>query len=113
MSRTIRRKGYKKQLKSGRSHFEKDYVTDWVKPEGVEAWGGGKRVPLTGKEYDKAYHAFHGDTKRGYGWGNHIVSRQLSIESWRVQNKAEIIRFIKDNDYEVMPHKPRCLSWDR
>jgi hypothetical protein len=113
MSRTVRRTSYKKQLKSGRSHFVEDYVSDRIKPEGVDAWAGGKRVLLTGKEYEQAYHAFHGDTKRGYGWGNHIISRQISIQSWRIQNKAEIIRFIKDNDYEVMMHNPRCLSWDR
>lgn len=113
MSRTIRRTKEKKRLKSGKSHFVKDYVTDYAMPEGVEAWRGAKTVYLTGKEYDKGYYTFHGDTQRNFGWSNPPYDRKESINAWRNKNKMEIIRFIQNNDHEVVVHKVRCLSWER
>lgn len=118
MSNTIRRTSYKKHNKSGRSHFLADYTSNYldvyegVKGE-VEAWGGKPSVKLTGKAYQQAFHFFHGDTSRGFGWGNHKISRKISHDTLRMELKKEIYRFLKNEEYEVMERRIRCLSWDR
>ena len=116
MSRTIRRTRDKRRNKSGRSNFAKDYVFDRVENYldlTWQSWAGMPLVKLTGKEYDKQFWSFHGDTKPGYGWGNGTYSRKHSEDCLRMLNKQEIIKYLKDSDHEVIPHKPFCLSWER
>lgn len=113
MSRTVRRTKEKKRNKSGSSHFINYYVTDSFLPEGVTHWGGGKKVLLTGKEYSQGYYYFHGDTSRNHCWGNHKVSRVYSHRKWDTTMKEEVLRFMKDPDYEIIVYKLPCIAWDR
>ena len=113
MSRTIRRTRDKKRNKSGRSNFEHYYVTDCIDDRTINGWGGLKHYTLTGKEFDKKYWKFHGDTTPGYGWSVIKYTRQIFEDSCRMKNKEEIQRFYKDEDYEVFTHNPGCLSWER
>lgn len=118
MSRTMRRTSDKKRFNSGRSHFVDDYIYDyeekWEGRDGVvDAWRGKPSKKLTGKEYGRAYHKFHGDTNPGYGWGNYPYSRYHSHQVARAQNKNQIERYKKDPNHEVVICNVRCLSWDR
>lgn len=118
MSRTIRRTGDKKRNKSGRSHFVENYITDypeeWFGVKGkVKGWGGLPTIWKEGREYDKGFHKFHGDTKRGYGWSNHTYTRFRFEQRCRMKNKMEIQKWLNDNEYEVFTYQPGCLSWER
>jgi hypothetical protein len=107
MSKTIRRTRAKKHNKSGRSNFVTYWVTNWTYDE-EGLW---KRIPLEGKEYDQAYWRFHSDRLKHLG--NSKGSRHEAERNCRRKNKEELFRYFKDEDYEVMLHEPRCLSWDR
>jgi len=113
MSRTFRRKGDKKRNKSGRSHFEKDYVNDCYDDRSINGWGGLVHYTLTGKAFDKAFWKFHGDSSNAYGWSNPIGSRKAFEAECRMNNKQEIARYLKDDEYEIQVYYPSCLSWER
>ena len=116
MSRTIRRTRDKRRNKSGRSHFVKDYVYDRDETYlglGWQSWAGMPMVKLTGKEYDKQFWKFHADTKPGYGWGNPNYSRKHFEDRLRMLHKQELLKYLKDDEHEVILDKPFCLSWER
>jgi hypothetical protein len=116
MSRTIRRTGDKKRNKSGRAHFEHDYTHTYGDSNfesGFYAWGCKRSVKLEGKEFDKAFWKFHRDNHNSYGWSNHTWDRWHYEQRCRMKNKEEIIRFLKDDEYEVIVYQPGCLSWER
>lgn len=113
MSKTFRRKGDKKRNKSGRSHFIRNYVTDCYDDRSINGWGGLVHYTLTGKAFDKGYWKFHGDTNPGYGWGNSSYDRERFEAECRMNNKQEIARYLKDDEYEIQLHNPGCLSWER
>jgi hypothetical protein len=97
MSRTIRRT---KEKRNGRSHFLASYVTVYVDHwNGTVAmhgtWGMFPQVKLEGAEYDEMFHMFHGDTHKHYGW-----NLKGSKGSARAHNRAELQKWIQDNDYE-------------
>lgn len=118
MSRTIRRIKEKNSNKSGRSHFLKDYVV-----QSAEVWHGSKSEvtccggtpyqTLTGKEYSKAYHNFHGDSKASKVWSNPHYSKTLSHIKNRMHYKQEISRFVKNNEHDILNKELYCLSYDR
>lgn len=116
MARTVRRTRDKKRNKSGRSHFERDYThrkPRSERPNGFYAWGSYATIKLEGKEFDQAYWLFHRDHDGGYGWGNHKFDRWHYENRCRMKNKEEIIRYYKDEDYEVFAHQPGNLAWER
>jgi hypothetical protein len=105
-----------KQNKSGRSSFANSFVTtradQWEGTKSaVVCYAGCPSIPLTGKEYDKAYYWFHGDN--GVTWGNSKFSRQQSHAIARMNNKKELWLYENNPEYEVMPQFPHCLSWER
>ena len=114
MSRTFRRKGDKKRNKSGRSHFEKRFTVDHVEPPVPgRRYGNLPLISLEGKAFDKAFWKFHGDSSNAYGWSNPIGSRKAFEAECRMNNKQEIARYLKDDEYEIQFHNPGCLSWER
>lgn len=114
MSRTFRRKGDKKRNKSGRSHFEKDYTVDRAtSPIASWRYRNLPLISLEGKAFDKGYWKFHRDSGPGYGWGNSNYDRKRSETKCRMDNKQEIARYLKDEEYEVQAYYPGCLSWER
>jgi hypothetical protein len=111
MSRTIRRTRDKKRNKSGRSHFENSYTYDWLHTGPINSiW---LKVKMEGKAFEKAYWKFHGDRHNSYGFSNSTWSRFDAETSCRMKNKTEIIRYYKNEEYDVFAYNPRCLSWDR
>ena len=110
MARTIRRKGDKKRNKSGGSNSIEWYITDWKNDDDGLYQG---RVELVGKEFDKGYWKFHRDHHNSYGWSNHTWTRARYEDRCRMKNKEEIIRFMKDEEYEIFAYQPGCLSWER
>lgn len=118
MCRTIRRIKEKKHNKSGKSHFSKSYTTTYIEiwhgsKSDVVSWGGLPCISLEKEQYNKAFHDFHSDTKKNYGWSNPQYSKKLSHITSRMHYKQEISKFFKNNHYEVLEKKLRCLSWDR
>ena len=113
MSRTLRRTGDKKRNKSGRSNFEHDYVTDCYDDHNINGWGGLIHYTLAGKAFSKGYWKFHRDSRPGYGWGNSNYDRKRFETKCRMDNKQEIARYLKDEEYEVQAYYPGCLSWER
>ena len=115
MSRTIRRTGDKKRNKSGKSNFVENYTTTydetWM-PDAPFGWRCAPRVEMQGKEFDKAFHKFHGDTKPNYGWSHHWYTRYRFEQRCRMENKQRIIKYLKDPEYVVVPFQPGCLSWE-
>lgn len=115
MSRTIRRTGDKKRNKSGRSNFVEGYIYEHV-AEYLDlsrySWEGMPKVKLTGKEYGKQFWRFHRDTPNSYGWSNRTYTRKRFEDKLRMLHKKEISKFLKDETYEIVPFKPRCLSWE-
>lgn len=107
MSRTTRRTRAKKHNKSGSSHFVESWITTW-KYDSEGLW---YRILLVGKEYDQMYWHFHSDQLKHLG--NGVFSRAIAEDNCRIKNKEELDRYYKDEDYEVVTHNPRCLSWDR
>jgi hypothetical protein len=100
MSRTIRRTKYKHH----HALFEKDYT--YVRPD---EWLGMKRnyynasgFPLLkreGKEYIQAWHWFHSDN---FNDQEAIFHWYGSKESAREQNKQELTKWLKNEEYEPM-----------
>lgn len=118
MSRTIRRIKEKNTNKSGKSHFLKTYIVQ--KPDvwqgsksDITCWGGTPLEKLTGKEYDKAYHWFHGDAKSSKVWSNPAYSKTLTHIKHRMHYKQEVARFLKNDDYDISVKRLDCLSWER
>lgn len=56
------------------------------------------------------YWHFHSDQLKHLG--NGAYGRANAERNCRRKNKEELIRYYKDEDYEILPHNPRCLSWD-
>lgn len=118
MSRTIRRKRHKTQYQHCVSHDERDWTWDQDYEYGysVGRWSNYKthwkkpKYQLQGKAYKQAWWAFHKDgriyqTSYKWHWRN-VTERKV-----RGRNKAELVKFWKNPDYEVISHKPECLSW--
>ena len=118
MSRTIRRTRDKRRNKSGRSHFEKDYtefyVEHWNGPTAMHGtWACFPRVKAKGHAFNKGYWFFHGDNHNAHGFSNYTYSRKAAEDTCRAKNRQEIIKYYKDEEYEILIHNPACLSWDR
>lgn len=111
MSRTIRRTRDKRRNKSGSSNFETNWTHDWTRPEGTTWHFPWTRVLREGKDFDKAWWRFHSDWN--IPWGNGKGLRLDAEGQCRMNNKLELARYLKDNEYEVFTYEPRCLSWDR
>jgi hypothetical protein len=110
MSRTIRRTRGKRRNKSGRSSFENDYTFDRIHYGHWGYYAPSKNVKLEGKEFDKAYWKFHGDSNKAQ-WSYFKSWRVSAEKKCRAKNKEEIVRYYQNVNYEVMLHKPECLSW--
>lgn len=92
MSRTIRRK----KNKQHHSNFVSSYVD-------------GK---MSDEAFNTAFWRFHRDSKKNYGWvcGKMFFAEEEAIT--RAKNKQELIRYNKNEDYEVVNHFPRDVSWE-
>lgn len=99
MSRTYRRK-------HGESPF-------WARTTcGYDSEGIWRRVPLEGDELVKSVAKYHSDSGFGHGgpskWFKTITHREFKRKS-----KEEIIRYYKDEEYEVqILNNPRWPYWD-
>lgn len=105
MSRTIRRTKNKKH----HSLFEKKYTYNrpeqWLDvKEGFRRiwpdWGYGEGYPLLkrqGKEFWQAWHWYHSDNFNDYAA---LTRFEGYKESAREQNKRELVKWLKNEDYE-------------
>ena len=92
MSRTIRRI----KSKDHHSYFFSDYIDG----------------ELDEKSFDVVFWRYHRDSKKYYGW---VCGKEFFAEAEataRAKNKQEIVRYMKNEDYEVVNHFPRDVSWD-
>jgi len=109
MARTFRRKGDKKRNKGGRSHFEKEWTYEYAWEVSYGTYGACPLVPIVGREYWVKYHFFHSDNFRH---GSYRKSWRSEAEQiCRARNKQQIMRYLRDPNYEVMEIFPECLSW--
>ena len=107
MSRTIRRIRDKKKNSPQRYYGDITWWThDWIRKEE----GHWIKVKKEGKAYGRGYWRFHGDRIKGWSYTKWL--RQDAEGQARMKNKTEIARYLKDEDYEVIDHQPRDLSWD-
>jgi len=106
MSRTFRRKSGQRTNRA--TYFAQE---DWWTHERVcKDDGSWVKVKLEGKEYWKGYWRYHGDRIKHWTYPKGL--RKESHRAARLKNKREIVSFIQNEDYEVMTHKPRDLSYD-
>ena len=113
MSRTFRRKGYEKtqgttwDRKGDKfAGFYTEYDLDRT-----QNWLCIYREP-TKQEYYKEYWRVHGDHHRNY-WSPSHVYREARMRQNRSINKEEIIKWIKDDEYEPLTEaNPRSCLWD-
>lgn len=109
MSRTIRRTRSKKNY----SHFEKDYTfeRDYENHKELSGWCAIPKVKLEGREYKKAWHKYHGDTQKNYGWVEGKCYHEIAKVSTRAKNREEIARYLKNDEYDVVNHEEPDVSW--
>lgn len=102
MSRTIRRK-------SGKVPF-------WVGTGWVYMHGRERRVKLEGEELRKdlaKHHSDNGYASYASGRGPGVWFRKKEQHKYRMKSKQELIRFKKDNEYEVqIQARPYLPYWD-
>jgi hypothetical protein len=98
MSRTIRRTRSKKNY----SNFEKDYTfkRDYENHKELSGWCAIPKVKLEGREYQKAWHKFHGDTQKNYGWTEGKVYHDIAKTS-----------YLKNDEYDIINHEEPDTSW--
>jgi hypothetical protein len=93
MSRTIRR--------TSTSGNHKRFEDDYTKSESGER--------LEGKDFDVAYHKFHSDNGLPIFFYENSYEYPIreSSKTHRAQNKTEIMKWLKNQDHEVVFHKVR------
>jgi hypothetical protein len=116
VSRTIRRTKRNKL----RSRSEKTYthvrLTEYLDLQGESnRWynHGFPLVPLEGKEFQKTYWKFHSDCGcPEFGFENAFEYPWVeSSKEARARYKREIVKWLKDEDYEIIFTKPPHI-WD-
>ena len=108
MSRTIRRNRDNKKSKQYRRYYGDIswWTHDWNRDEN----GCWVKTKKEGKDFWRGYWRFHGDRIKSWAYPKDL--RKSSHREARAKNRVEIIRYYKDDEYEVMEHWPRDLSWD-
>lgn len=113
MSRTFRCKNY-----------EQENNTSWDRQGRKTSLFGAERIgryyetpPLfrepTREEFFQQFYNFHGESSSGNSRSPGKWYRQNRMKENRSINKREIIKFMKDADYEVMvENNPRNCWWD-
>lgn len=103
MSRTYRRK------KNTRRRYDQLWaISDWVRPEGTWHF---ILVRKEGDELKKALAIYHSD--RDYNASPTPWWRKNEWRKIKAQEKQELIRWMKNPDYEVQMHEqPKWPWWD-
>lgn len=104
MARTIRRKSYVPR------HVTEDwrYVTD---PRTGESFYG--RVQLEGKERAKQLRWWHEDKSCWWGARPPKFYRKMHEDTHRADSKTELVRWVKNADYEPLVSRKALLGyWD-
>lgn len=114
MSRTIRRTKTNKQY----SRFEKDYTHHHLEEWGdmvQTGWRNDYRafpfVPKPEPEYTRAKWRFHSDCGLNIFRFEKCFNRPWRMSSLRLQSKYELIKWLKDPDYEIQISRIK-LVWD-
>ena len=114
MARTFRRKRSNKPW----CRFEQDYT--YTQPN---EWCGipldhfnrkwFPRIPLEGKAFSIAYWKYHSDCGHAvFGWEDAYERPwKQSQREMRNHYKGEIVKWLKDHDYEIIFSKPKHI-WD-
>lgn len=111
MSRTIRRKRAKRHHSSFIHGFINTVPDEWngVRPM-YGTIGAFPSIKMEGREYWKAYHWYHGDKPHNMNSYWYYIFDESRV---RMRNKQELVRWLKDPDYEVMCWDLiDCADWD-
>jgi len=117
MSRTYRRKNYEVTQgtswdRQGRktNGFYTTYDGSWW------SWGVKEEMtfrPMTKEEYRNRYWWIHGESRHSNAWSPNRHYRKPREEAHRMRCKQEIIKFMKNPDYDpIIYENPDDCWWD-
>lgn len=114
MSRTFRRKGYEEANMSWKDGTK---VAGFYTQDNWCYLGGSRKAFITYRkptrqEHNEAYWHIHGDSNRNE-WSPNRFYREYRMQENRTFNKTELVKYLKDTNYEVMAEaNPRSCLWD-